>query len=108
MLEDATNNFNFGYIAGMQRMIFVMLGIEPELVRPQKWQSVVREGYKSIKRPSASGKTMVVDAKEMAEIIVTKEFPDIDFRKSERAKKNDDNKIDSFLICQYLMRTQKK
>jgi len=48
-----------------------------------------------------------VDAKAMAEHIATSEYPNIDFRKTERAKKNHDGKIDSFLICLYLMRTKK-
>ena len=42
----ATNNFNFGHTAGMQRMIFEMLDAEIIMVRPQKWQSVVRRGEK--------------------------------------------------------------
>jgi hypothetical protein len=103
----ATNNFNFGHTAGMQRMIFEYLRAEIIMVRPQKWQSFVRQGYNLIKNRSSSGKTMVVDSKAMAELIATTEAPDIDFRKSERAKKNHDGKIDSFLICDYLMRTYK-
>jgi hypothetical protein len=77
------------------------------MVRPQKWQSFIRQGYTLIKNPSSSGKTMVVDSKAMAEQIATTEFPDIDFRKSDRAKKNHDGKIDSFLVCNYLIRTYK-
>tara|TARA_R110002050_G_scaffold272219_1_gene415987 strand:+ start:2020 stop:2589 length:570 start_codon:yes stop_codon:yes gene_type:complete len=101
----ATNNFNFGYTAGIQRMIFEFLDAEMILVRPQKWQSVVRNGYELIKAPSSTGKTMVVDSKLMAEQIATKEYPDIDFRKTEKSKKNHDGKIDSLLICLYLIRT---
>lgn len=104
----ATNNFEFGYTAGMQKMIPIMLGSEYVMVRPQRWQSFMRRGYPDIKKPSSSGKTMVRDPKAVAEMIVEKEYPDIDFRKTQRAKKNDDNKIDSFLICLYLMRTDKK
>lgn len=104
----ATNNFNFGYTAGLQRMIFEFLDAEIIMVRPQKWQSVVRRGYELKKVPSSSGKTMVVDSKLMAEQIATTEFPNIDFRNTERSKINHDGKIDSFLICLYLMRTYKK
>ena len=77
------------------------------MVRPQKWQSLVRRGYDPMKVPSSTGKTMVVDSKAMAEHIATTEYPNIDFRKTERAKKNHDGKIDSFLICEYLRRTYK-
>jgi len=104
----ATNNFNFGYKAGCQRMVLELLRAEIIFVRPQKWQSFVRKGYELIKNPSSSGKTMVVDSKAMAELIATTEFPNIDFRKTEKSKKNHDGKIDSFLICLYLIRTYKK
>lgn len=100
----AQNNFNFGFVAGLQRMIPIMMCAEYITVRPNKWQSYMRKGYKDIKKKSSSGKTMVMDAKTIAEKIVETEYPNIDFRKTERAKKNDDNKIDSFLICIYLYR----
>jgi hypothetical protein len=103
----ATNNFNFGYTAGMQRMIFEMVDAKIIMVRPQKWQSVVRRGYDLMKVKSSTGKTMVTDSKAMAEHIATKEYPGIDFRKTERSKNNHDGKIDSFLICLYLIRTYK-
>ena len=90
----AVQNFNFGFVAGLQRMVFEMLLGEIIMVRPQKWQSVVRRGYNK------------KDAKAMAEHIATTEYPNIDFRKTERARKNHDGKIDSFLICLYLMRTR--
>lgn len=100
----AQNNFNFGYTAGMQKMIFQMLRAEIIMVRPQKWQSFMRQGYPNIKKKSSTGKTMVNDPKAVAEMIVKTEYPQIDFRKTTRAKVNDDNKIDSFLICLYLVR----
>ena len=103
----ATNNFNFGYVAGMLKQLFIILGAEITMVRPQKWQSYMRQGYEVIKKSSSTGKTQVVDAKLMAEYIVNAEFPEIDFRKTTRAKKNDDNKIDAFLILQYLIRNDK-
>lgn len=104
----ATNNFNFGYTAGLQKMLALIISQDITMIRPQKWQSVMREGYKQIKKKSASGKTMINDAKAMAELIVKKEWPNIDFRKTERSKNNDDNKIDSFLICMYMYRTDKR
>ena len=88
-------------------MLFEMLDANIIMVRPQKWQSVVRRGYELMKVKSSSGKTMVVDSKMMAEHIATAEYPGIDFRKTERAKNNHDGKMDSFLICLYLIRTYK-
>lgn len=100
----ATNNFNFGYVAGLQKMMMIMIDADILMVRPQKWQSEMRKGYQTIKKKSSTGKTMVTDSKAIAEFIVLTEYPDIDFRKSTRARNNDDNKIDSFLIAQYLKR----
>ena len=101
----AQNNFNFGHTAGMQKMILIMLGCKIIEVRPAKWQSFVRQGYKEIKKPSSTGKTQVMDAKAIAEMIVNEEYPQLDFRKTVKSKKNHDGKIDSFLICMYLYRT---
>ena len=100
----ATNNFNFGYTAGLQKLMFIMLGAHIIMVRPQKWQSFMRQGYPDIKKASSTGKTMISDPKAVAKVIVDAEYPNIDFRKTERAKNVDDNKIDSFLICLYLYR----
>lgn len=101
----AQNNFNFGHTTGMLINILHILGAEIIEPRPQKWQSFMRQGYPDIKKPSSTGKTMVSDAKAVAQMIVEKEFPHIDFRKTEKARVNDHNKIDSFLMCVYLIRT---
>lgn len=104
----AQNNFNFGHTAGLQKMVFIMLGAEITMVKPQKWQSFVRQGYPDIRKKSSTGKTMVSDPKAIAEMIVQKEYPEIDFKKTDRAKKNHDGKIDSFLICLYGIRRDKQ
>ncbi len=102
----AQNNFNFGYTAGMQKMIMLFLTPHPILmVRPQKWQTYMRQGYPSLKKASSTGKTQVQDPKAVAEMIVNKEYPNIDFRKTLRSRVNCEDKIDSFLICMYLFRT---
>jgi len=101
----AQNNFNFGHTAGLQRMIFIMLKVDYISVRPAKWQSYVRQGYPDLKKKSSSGKTMVSDPKATALMIVEKEFPHIDFRKTERSKVPHDGLIDAFLICLYRYRT---
>src|SRR5690606_12982518 len=77
----ATNNFNFGRIAGLQKMVFLMLGAEITMVRPQKWQSFMRQGYADIKKASSTGKTMISDPKAVAQVIVETEYPHVDFRK---------------------------
>lgn len=105
----ATNTFNFGYAAGALRQLMACFTQDENvfMVRPAKWQSFVRRGYPDLKKASSTGKTQVRDPKAVAKMIVEKEFPDIDFRKSTRARKVDDNKIDSFLILQYLIKNDK-
>lgn len=100
----AQNNFNFGYTAGLQKLMMIMLDADILMVRPQRWQAFMRQGYPDLKKTSSTGKTQVRDPKAVAELIVTTEWPEVDFRKSIRARKNDDNKIDAFLIAQYLKR----
>ena len=100
----AQNNFSFGHTAGLQKMVFIMLGAKITMVKPQKWQSYIRKGYPNLKKKSSSGKTMISDPKAIAEMIVKKEYPNIDFRKTSRATTNHDGKIDSFLICLYGVR----
>tara|TARA_R110000744_G_scaffold152448_2_gene266533 strand:+ start:63 stop:644 length:582 start_codon:yes stop_codon:yes gene_type:complete len=100
----ATNNFNFGHTAGLQKFILMTLAPNILMVRPQKWQSAVRQGYPDIKKSSSTGKTMISDPKAVAKVIVDAEYPNIDFRKTEKSKVDHDGKIDSFLICLYLMR----
>jgi hypothetical protein len=107
----ATNNFNFGNIAGIQQMVMVMLGVkEIQFVRPQKWQTYIWRHYKQevIKVPSSTGKTLVNDTKTTSYNLVSKHYPDIDWRKTEKSKNFDDNKVDAFLIMQYLILTENK
>lgn len=104
----ATNNFNFGHTAGLQKFLLLMLDAEIEMVRPQKWQSEMRQGYPNLKKASSTGKTMISDPKAVAKLIVDTEYPNIDFRKTEKSKIDHDGKIDSFLICMYLKRQDEK
>lgn len=97
----AQNNFNFGYVAGAQRMFLEMIGAEILLVRPQKWQSIMYQGHDKVKVPSSTGKTMIHDTKATSAQVAKAMQPNIDFRKSTRAKNIDDNKTDSFLLAMY-------
>ena len=100
----AGNNFIFGYMAGMMKMMFITLGFKIIMVRPQKWQAYIRltHNVEQFKKDSSTGKTKVNDPKAVADEIVSKHYSNIDFRKTVRAKNNDSNKIDSFLICKYI------
>ena len=100
----AQNNFSFGHTAGLLKMLILMLDAEVTMVRPQKWQAEMYRDFEKVKVPSSTGKTMVHDTKATSVIVAKALGPDIDFRKTERAKKDDDNKTDSFLVCLYLYR----
>lgn len=100
----AQNNFNFGHTAGLQKMVFIMLDADIEMIKPQKWQTYMGKGYDKIKVPSKSGKTMVNDTKAFAEKIAIAEYPEIDFKKTKRSDNNHDGCIDSFLVCLYRFR----
>lgn len=98
----AQNNFNFGHTAGMQELLLHILCETVEEVKPQKWQAVMYQGHKKIMKPSSTGKTLVHDTKATSELVAKALAPDIDFRKTEKAKTTDDNKTDAFLMCLYL------
>lgn len=103
----AQNTFNFGYVAGMQKMICVMLGVKAEMVRPQKWQAFMYKGIKKIMKPSKSGKTMVHDTKATSIMVAKMLGGDLDFRRTVRCDDADDNKTDAFLMCEYKRRNLK-
>lgn len=97
----AQNNFNFGHVAGAQRMLLESIGAEIISVRPQKWQAIMYQGHDKIKAPSSTGKTMIHDTKATSAKVAQAMQPNIDFRRTTRSKKIDDNKTDSFLLAMY-------
>jgi hypothetical protein len=104
----AENNFNFGHIAGLQLMVLIMLGASIEFVRPQKWQSMMYQGFNKVMVPSSTGKTMIHDTKATSAIISAALRPDISFARTERSKTIDDNKTDAFLITMYCYKNYMK
>ena len=102
----AQNTFSFGYVAGMTKAIFIILGAEIFMIEPKKWQALIRKGHDLVK--IKKGSRFVTDNKATAEAIVRKDYPEIDFRKNARCRGFDDNKVDSFLICKYIMLTYGK
>lgn len=103
----AQNNFNFGYTAGMQKLMMLFLRTEVVMVRPQRWQGVMYKGYDKVMKPSSTGKTMIHDTKATSALVSKDMAPEIDFRKTERSKNIDDNKTDAFLLCEYLKKIKK-
>lgn len=102
--SSAEATFNFGYIVGQQRMALAFIDATVIPVSPKKWQSVMWKGFPIIKVPSTSGKTMINDTKATSLAVAQKLFPDIDFKRNQRCITEDDNKVDSLLICEYLIK----
>jgi hypothetical protein len=71
------------------------LGIPFTTVTPGKWQKFICEAVDKAANP-----------KQMHYNAARRLFPNMDFRRSERCKVYDDNKVDSTLICEYGIRKQ--
>lgn len=104
----AENNFNFGYVAGIQKTIMMLLGAKITMVRPQKWQAIMYQNVDKVMVRSSTGKTMVHDTKATSKIVAKQIAPEIDFRKTKRSREMDDNKTDSFLMCNYIKKQFEK
>lgn len=97
----AQNNFAFGFVTGLQTMIYIMLKVEYLPIKPQKWQAMMYRGFDKVKVSSKSGMTMVHDTKATSAIVSKAIAPNIDFRRTTRSKNIDDNKTDAFLISEF-------
>lgn len=87
--------FSFGTNYGMVLGALEAFGIPYSTVTPGKWQKAVCEAVDK----ADNTKLMHYNAARRL-------FPDMDFRRSERCKTFDDNKVDATLICLYAQRKQ--
>ena len=81
--------FSFGRSFGDVRTAGAWLGCPLTRIRPQIWQDVIFEGLK--------GK----DSKKLAEAAVRKLWPDLDLRRSKRARKFHEGTCDAACIAEY-------
>lgn len=95
----AKSTFNFGEIFGFLQGLFVALKIPYHLVQPKDWQSCI---WINTDKVYKEGKK--VDTKKTSMNAALRLFPNIDFRKTERCKNLDDNKVDATLIGEYARR----
>lgn len=102
--SSAQSNFNFGYIVGALEELLKGLEIPFTKVAPKTWQKEMWQGVALKKKFSSTGKTRVNDTKAMSLEAAKRLFPREDFRRNERAKNPDDNKVDSLLIAEYCRR----
>lgn len=98
--------FNKGYLVGL----LAANQIPYTLVQPKEWQKemwgnsdmVVTYKEVTIKGKKVSKKE--INTKQTSINCAKRLFPTLDFRKSERSKKIDDNKVDSVLMSEYARR----
>lgn len=101
-----TFGFNKGYLVGLlaaNKIPYIL--IQPKTWQKEMWQNsdmvvnykkVVLKGKETIRKEVDTKNTSINAAKRL--------FPHIDFRKSERCKKLDDNKVDATLMSEYARR----
>ena len=93
--QGVASTFSFGTNYGMILGAFEALGIPYTTVTPGKWQKFICEAVD--KAPNT---------KQMHYNAARRLFPNMDFRRSERCRVYDDNKVDATLICEYGVRKQ--
>lgn len=108
--SSAKATFSFGEIFGKLQALLVANKIPYVLVQPKEWQKVMWTNadmvvtYKQVKMKDKMVSKKVVDTKATSINAAKRLFPTIDFRKSERAKLLDDNKVDACLMSEYARR----
>ena len=102
--SSSKSNFEFGRIVGQFESMLVAANIPYAKIQPKKWQKEMWEGIPVQRVKTKTGTKLKTDTKKMSLLAAQRLFPDIDLRKSERAKKPDHNKVDSLLICEYARR----
>lgn len=91
----ATATFNFGYGKGILIGILTALAIPYTQVAPKKWQ---KEMWDNTDKVNSGDK---IDTKKTSINCAKRLFPHIDFRRTEKCKNVDDNKVDATLLCEY-------
>lgn len=108
--SSAKATFQFGFNKGYLIGLLAANKIPYTLIQPKEWQ---KEMWGNADMVVDYKKTMVKGKEVVKKVVNTKQtsinaakrlFPMMDFRKSERAKKIDDNKVDSTLMCEFARR----
>lgn len=105
--SSAKATFQFGFNKGYLIGLLAANKIPYTLVNPRVWQREIWENsdmvvsYKTITVNGQQKTRKDVNTKQTSINACKRLFPTLDLRKSERAKKIDDNKVDSILLCEY-------
>lgn len=102
--SSAKATFSFGETFGVLQGLLIALGIPYHLVPPKEWQKEIWISQDKVYKTKVNKNgqsTKSVDNKPTSINAARRLFPDVDFRRTEKCKKIDDNKCDAILICEY-------
>ena len=108
--SSAKSTFNFGFNKGYLIGLLAANKIPYVLVQPKTWQKEIWANsdmivnYKKVKIKDKGITKKEVDTKNTSINAAKRLFPYIDFRKSDRCKNLDDNKVDATLMSEYARR----
>lgn len=92
--QGVASSFNYGRGFGNLEGVLGALRIARTLVRPHVWTKVIHAGLQK-----------ELPAKEKSKLALTRLFPDVDLRASERCRKQHEGMMDALLIAEYGRRT---
>jgi hypothetical protein len=104
--SSAKSTFEFGKVFGFLQGLLVANHIPYSLVPPKEWQSSIWiNSDKEYSYKVSNGKDVKrVDTKKTSFNAAHRLFPEIDLRRNEKCRNEDDNKCDALLICEYTRR----
>lgn len=94
--SSAKATFSFGEIFGLLKGLMIAYGLPYHLVQPKDWQ---KEIWINDDKVYESGKK--IDTKKTSINAARRLFPMEDFRRTEKCKNLDDNKVDATLISEF-------
>lgn len=102
--SSAKATFSFGEVFGALQGILAASNIPYHLVPPKTWQKEIWIAQDKVYKNGLNAKgelSRVVDNKPTSINAAKRLFPGVDFRRTEKCLKIDDNKCDAMLICEY-------
>jgi hypothetical protein len=106
----AKSTFSFGFNKGYLIGMLAAYEIPYTLVAPKEWQKKIWTNADMVytyKEITQKGKTITkkeVNTKQTTINACRRLYPSVDLRKSERAEKPDNNKVDSMMMTEYARR----
>lgn len=105
--SSAMATFSFGFNKGVIIGLLIANNIPYQLVQPKEWQKEIWSNsdmeilYRAVKIKDKLVMKRAVDTKKTSINAAKRMFPNEDFRRTEKCKKIDDNKVDATLISEY-------